>query len=267
MDIFVTLNRLLSFNSGSNGAKLTNRSWWINRSILLWIMAMLINTPNYLVSRNVLPSAVILTPLSYSFTNTTNSSTIVVDYQRQILYLSSNNAIGESVVGELALSIWSILRGFTLLVVLFVLNVIVAVKLEAHLLKKKRLTAKRSVTITQTNLTNEAASINNNNTNSVAVGGTESGNNKNQKSKSSSSSAGSERNVTRFVLFMCTTYLIGNLPNSISPILFSVNVPTYLYNIYVVFGNTCLFLSHGSYFFVYLAFNPEFRATFRRLIF
>lgn len=62
---------------------------------------------------------------------------------------------------------------------------------------------------------------------------------------------------------MCLLFLIGNVPNSISPILFTLNVNSLTYSIYVIFGNFMLFISRGSYFFIYYNFNSNFRTVFK----
>jgi hypothetical protein len=67
------------------------------------------------------------------------------------------------------------------------------------------------------------------------------------------------------VLLMCILYFLGNMPNSISPILFTFNLNMYTYSMYVFFANVILFSSHGSYIFFYYAFNNSFRLVLNRL--
>ena len=81
-------------------------------------------------------------------------------------------------------------------------------------------------------------------------------NNKNEKS---------EKNVTKMVISICILYLIGNVPNSISPMLFTIGLDTINYNNYVIFGNILLFSSHGAYFFLYYFTNTKFKNVFNRL--
>lgn len=76
----------------------------------------------------------------------------------------------------------------------------------------------------------------------------------------------SEQNVTKMVLVMCAMFLVGNVPNSISPILFTFNVNSVIYSIYVIFGNFMLFISRGSFFFIYYFFNSKFRHVLNNLV-
>ena len=87
-----------------------------------------------------------------------------------------------------------------------------------------------------------------------------------KKQENSSNAHHGEVNVTKMVLLMSFFYLIGNVPNSISPILFTANVDSLVYSDYVIFGNFTLFLSHGSSFFLYLFFNKNFYETFIKLV-
>lgn len=48
---------------------------------------------------------------------------------------------------------------------------------------------------------------------------------------------------------MCASFLIGNLPNSIAPILFELKIDYLSYHIYLIVGNFMLFISHSSNFF------------------
>lgn len=69
----------------------------------------------------------------------------------------------------------------------------------------------------------------------------------------------SEQNSTKMVFIMCILFLVGNVPNSISPILFTASVSFYFYNCFVIFGNFMLFVSRGSFFLIYYNFNENFR--------
>lgn len=75
-----------------------------------------------------------------------------------------------------------------------------------------------------------------------------------------------EQKVTKMVLLMCIFYLVGNVPNSISPILFTIKVDPIFYQDYVIFGNFMLFISRGSYFFIYYYFNQKFYHVYIKLI-
>jgi hypothetical protein len=65
------------------------------------------------------------------------------------------------------------------------------------------------------------------------------------------------------VIIISSNSLFGNVPNSISSLLFTLNVlGTINYNRYLIFGNFLLFLSHSVHFFIYLYFNRKFKSKF-----
>lgn len=74
-----------------------------------------------------------------------------------------------------------------------------------------------------------------------------------------------ERNTTKTVLIMCLVFLLGNVPNSISPLLFTFGMDQIEYEIYILFGNFMLYTSRSSYFFIYFFFNDCFRQAFTRM--
>ena len=77
---------------------------------------------------------------------------------------------------------------------------------------------------------------------------------------SSSNSSRKESRVTLMVMIISTNSLLGNVPNSISSLLFTLNLLSSLnYNVYLIFGNFLLFFSHAVHFFIYLGFNGKFR--------
>ena len=254
MDIMVSLNRLMSFSSkvSSKAATKFKNISWTHRCVILSILAMIINTPSYLVSRQVQPIGLLVTTFEFNDTmyNHTNETTVTVT----ILYSSVTNFIGTNPIGKTLLFVLTVLRGFALLVILFLINIAIRFKLAAHLKRKRKLVKVRSSGMSV--ITNEATVTPGLSTNkkptTAAAGNRPQGNS-------------SESNITAFVLVMCSVYLVGNLPNSISPILFTIGLNSVTYNTYVVFGNFMLFSSHGCYFFIYYIFNRDFRFTFNRI--
>jgi hypothetical protein len=72
-----------------------------------------------------------------------------------------------------------------------------------------------------------------------------------------------ESRVTLMVIIISSNSLFGDVPNSISSLLFTLNVLGPInYNRYLIFGNFLLFLSHSVHFFIYLYFNRKFKSKF-----
>lgn len=76
----------------------------------------------------------------------------------------------------------------------------------------------------------------------------------------------SESRVTKFVLVTSLFYLIGNVPSSVSPILYIFGADRLLYENYLIFGNLVLFISHGSFFFIYYFSNNTFKEAVLKII-
>ena len=76
-----------------------------------------------------------------------------------------------------------------------------------------------------------------------------------------------ESRVTLMVIIISSNSLFGNVPNSISSLLFTLEIMSSIdYNKYLIFGNFLLFLSHGIHFFIYLFFNKSFKNKFLNMI-
>ena len=81
--------------------------------------------------------------------------------------------------------------------------------------------------------------------------------------KSEGNNSVKETKVTLMVLIVSSINLVGNVPNSFSPVVFTLNLlNTIDYNIYLIIGNFFLFFSHSLYFFIYYFFNNSFRQVF-----
>lgn len=76
------------------------------------------------------------------------------------------------------------------------------------------------------------------------------------------------RRITLMTLVVCLIYLIGNSMDSIAPLLVLLRQDWDMLNKndqYLIISNTLFFLSHGLFFFVYYAFNREFKEKFHSL--
>lgn len=199
LEISINYDRIKSFNSN----KKPNLVSFKTKCFILIIFVLLINTPIYLVARNVTLIGVL--------TNDKDS----------YLYLVLSNQIGQNFYGKLFIFILTLLRGLVLLNVLFCLNLYIVLKFKNHMRKK------------------------------LAISGL---NNR------------SESRVTKFVLVTSLFYLIGNVPSSVSPILYIFEVDRLLYENYLIFGNLVLFISHGSFFFIYYFSNNIFKKAVLKII-
>lgn len=207
IEISISINRLRAFKTEQNKTLVSFRMEYF----VLFVIALAINAPVYLITRSVSSIGVL----------TTNNST---------LYSVQNNQIGHNFYVKILMSVLTLLRGFVLLNFLFIVNLIIAVKFRSFVRKKH--------TISSTNQ-NSCSNLKNNKL---------------------------ERKMTKFIMIISLIYLLGNVPNSISPILYIVGVDSILYDYYVIFGNVILFISHGSFFFVYYATNKNFRETFLNIV-
>ncbi|CAF0720134.1 unnamed protein product [Brachionus calyciflorus] len=161
----------------------------------------------------------------------TKSKTGLVNYKE--LYIVGNNRLGKDPLFTILLFLLTLFRGIFFLAILFILNIIIGYKFRLQMHKK-------------TKILPDGLSILN--------------------SKSIIKTKVAEEKVTKMIMLMCMLYLFGNVPNSISPILFTLKYEILAYNKYVIFGNVMLFASRGSYFFVYLYFNKNFKNALIRII-
>ena len=71
-----------------------------------------------------------------------------------------------------------------------------------------------------------------------------------------------ETKVTRFVLLTSLFYLIGNMPNAITGVIFYASLGPMQYSIIATFTNTLSLISHSSFFFIYFFTNTTFERNF-----
>ena len=97
----------------------------------------------------------------------------------------------------------------------------------------------------------------------TAISSSKIASNSSNKKQASNRRLTNESRVTLMVIIISSNSLFGNVPNSISSLLFTLNVlGTINYNRYLIFGNFLLFLSHSVHFFIYLYFNRKFKSKF-----
>ena len=68
--------------------------------------------------------------------------------------------------------------------------------------------------------------------------------------------------VTKMVLSMSLNFIVGNLPLSLSPILFQVGVNLTVYSYYGIIANLFAILSHFTSIILYYKFNTKFKEVF-----
>nr|QVK45823.1 G protein-coupled receptor [Proales similis] len=216
IDVYLTLNRL-----GSFAARSRLKNWFSEKSmrgkvLFMFVIALLMNTPSYLITRNV---------KLFAYLNQGDGTL-------EPLYRSSSNSLGDNDVVTILLFILTLLRGFLLYILQSLLNLFISFKFAQYI-------KTRNATL----LSASAAAR-----------------------ESSSREMKREQRITRMVLTFCVYYLIGNIPNSISPMLFTFGLNAFYYGIYLIFGNFMLFTSHSMSFALYFLFNKHFRKQCRALV-
>jgi hypothetical protein len=71
-----------------------------------------------------------------------------------------------------------------------------------------------------------------------------------------------EQRVTSMILWTNSFYLVGNVPSCFAPIIFRM-CSNHIYENFLLFTNTFLFMFHASNFFLIFASNSSFRKTFK----
>lgn len=215
LNLFTSFNRLISF-SKLIVTKPSIVSFRIKLLVLL-LISIVSNLPNYVLTRNVIQIGILR-----KLEQNSNNSTV---YSAEGIY--SVESIKFSLIGAVKaiLFIINLARGFLLMIILFILNVMIAVKLKLHLNRKSEMLGK--------------------------VG-----------KKSSIRNSLIEQKSNLLILVFGTIYLIGNGPNSIAPFLFNFNDNGHFYKIYLIFGNFMLYIVHSSNFILFYLLNNPFRKCF-----
>ena len=71
-----------------------------------------------------------------------------------------------------------------------------------------------------------------------------------------------ETKATKFALLTSLFYLIGNMPNAITAVIFYAGLGPMQYSIIATFTNTLSLISHSSFFFIYFFTNTTFERNF-----
>jgi hypothetical protein len=141
LDIAVSLQKLASFSSSSKTKKLTIfsklNSFSIKaKSILLIILALLLNVPSYLITRNVQLIGYLKVQIDYEQNN------MMKVFQLKHLYALLTNDLGRGVLAKFLLFALTVFRSFFLLLVLFIINIVIGYKFHKHIETKKRIVSK-----------------------------------------------------------------------------------------------------------------------------
>jgi hypothetical protein len=86
-------------------------------------------------------------------------------------------------------------------------------------------------------------------------------------SKNESKKRKNQTAITKVYLAMSINFLIGYLPNSITPIIFIIGgSDSLIYNYFNILANIIGYLSHSLYIFLFYYFNNDYRETFKKSI-
>ncbi len=149
------------------------------------------------------------------------------------MYGVTNNFLGTNPYVAIGLFVLSLLRGFFMYIVLFVISIMVIFKFRNHIKRKETIIRDRPNNLAPQNDPQN-----------------KSNNNKNKKK---------ENRVTKMVLSMSLNYIIGSFLGSLSPILFQIGINSTFYAYYGTVANLVSYLSHGTYIVWYFKFNKEFK--------
>ena len=75
-----------------------------------------------------------------------------------------------------------------------------------------------------------------------------------------------ENKATKLILIMSFFYLLGNLPHSISPILFYFKLAPFSYNLFILLANGLIYFSHGLNILIFYYFNLEFSNELKKVL-
>jgi hypothetical protein len=155
------------------------------------------------------------------------------------LYLSQSTQLGTNIYVKSIIISLSLIRGLVLLNFLSVINLIVFIKFRIYMNNKKKHLTTPSLAAFIENNTNDCKS--------------------NRKSKENELSQ-KELKATSIVILLCLWRYLGDLQNSIAPILF-LYLSSYSYSVYASISNGVQWLFHGSNLYLHYFFNDEFKKT------
>ncbi|RNA36356.1 hypothetical protein BpHYR1_007041 [Brachionus plicatilis] len=227
VNLLICYNRIRSFSSRSLRAEATT---FRVKILLVILVTTLANIPNYAMTRYVKKIGIIRPGANGTSKRWQHEMDV---YSVEPLDFSLIEWV------KVVLFVINLARGFILMIILFLLNLIIAIKLR-HYIKARII--KFGVSIEKSSLSNNSTQNNSNSSNSV-----------------------SEYKFTVMTLIFGSFYLIGNLPNSLAPILF-IFISNDAYMIYLLFGNFVLFSFHSSNFVFFYLFNNDFKTGFHYLL-
>jgi hypothetical protein len=191
----------------------------------------------------MLIAAIILIAPSYIITRSVEPIGILrrtdQNQSDEILYSIATAKFAQNDYWTYALLALNLFNGFILYNILLCINILVIFRFKAYLNKRKQI--------------NEPAVR----TDELAV----------KKNKQIKKPKIKGVKTTKTVLAMSINFLVGNLPISISPIVFQFSGYSTFYNYYTTFTVLLGLLTHPGYIFLYFMLNPLFRKTLQNIYF
>lgn len=273
ISVVAVSDRLLSFYP--NLSKRAERSVsFRTKCIVLLVFSVLINLPEYVLTRSVkelgrlvvvITTTVTKTATAANNTNTmnmttTNTTSSLVEYET--LYSVVNNDLGKLVAMKTAQFILNIIRKLALLILLVILNLLVAIKFKQHMSKKRTITGKKSSSHCLTTMINETRSANMQQNADAASTVLPKSKSNALLTKEVDKVSRSEQAVTKMILLTCVACFFGNILDSFTAIFFNI-LDTTSYYYHLLFSSLALFSVHGTDFFLIYFFNVNFRNTFK----
>lgn len=130
VNIHMAFRRLISFSKSSKKQNIISIRV---TSVVVVLISILLNIPNYIISREVSQIGILVDP---RYANITETSLIM----GEPIYSVKLNLFNKSNIAKVFLSVINILRGLIVLILLFILNIIIAFKFRRHLKKKNIIT-------------------------------------------------------------------------------------------------------------------------------
>jgi hypothetical protein len=234
LDILFAWQRLKSFVSTY---KPNQKNFKLNLALML-VIALVLTAPSYIITRKVAPIGILR-----HIDNKTNN-----DDDDEILFSISSADFAQNDYWTYSILALNIFNGFILYNILLCINLLVIFRFKTYMANKRNHLGNH-VALTALPLRN-----NEHHTHTHTVHNTH--NNETNKPKIIKGVK-----TTKTVLAMNINFLVGNLPISISPIIFQFSGYSTFYNYYTIVTVLVGLLTHPGYFFLYCILNPLFRKT------
>jgi hypothetical protein len=137
-DIYISLARLGSFKRVSLQNKQQKLDFkWV--CVILFVFSLIINTPSYIITRNVQKVGLLRVNDSDDelIDEQQMQSNITTSYEP--IYFVLSNELGRNPFVKTFLFVLIVIRGFFLLIVLFLINLVIAYKYKKYMKKKRRI--------------------------------------------------------------------------------------------------------------------------------